>query len=50
MHFIDSLDIHTSMNPTFNGSSAVQHFDCSNAIEICDRVIFDSYMRLSHIG
>ena len=31
------------MNPTLNGSSAIRHFKHSDAIEICNRIIFDFY-------
>ena len=55
MCFVNLLDIHTStkhirMSLTLNGSSAVQHFKCGDAIKICDRLIFDFfYVGLSHL-
>ena len=36
---INTWYIYTArMSPTLNGSSALQHFGCSNAIEICNRI------------
>ena len=37
------------MSPTLDGSSAIQHFECSDAIEIRDGIIFDFYAELPHI-
>ena len=37
------------MSATFGGSSVIQHFECSNAIEICDGIILDFYTGLSHM-
>ena len=37
------------MNSTLNGSSALQHFKCSNAIEIRNGIMFDFYPGLPHI-
>ena len=37
------------MNPAFNGSSAIQHFKHSDAIEIHDGITFDFYTGLPHI-
>ena len=34
------------MSPALNGSSAIQHFKGSKAIEICDRITFDFYTGL----
>ena len=52
MCFIDSLNIHTSMKLTLNRIE-VQQYSTLNAaiyaIEISDRIILDSFMRLSHI-
>ena len=48
MHFVNSFDIHNSTKPAFNGSSAIHHFKHSDAIEICDGIIFNFYTGLSH--
>ena len=37
------------MSPARNGSSAVQRFEGSDAIEIRDGITFDFYMELPHI-
>ena len=37
------------MSPALNGSSAIQRFEYSNAIELRDGITFDFYMGLSHI-
>ena len=37
------------MNPTLNGSSALEHFKRSNAIEIRNVIMFDFYPGLPHI-
>ena len=37
------------MSPVLNGSSALQWFECSNAIEIHNRIMFDFYPGLPHI-
>ena len=37
------------MNPTLNGSSALQHFKHSNAIEIRNGIMFDFYLGLPHV-
>ena len=37
------------MSPTLNGSSAIQCFEVSVAIEIPDEITFDFYTGLSHI-
>ena len=37
------------MNPTLNGSWAIQHFKCSNAIEIYQGIISEFYMEVSHL-
>ena len=36
------------MSPTLNGTSAIQRFKHSNAIEIRDGITFDFYTRLPH--
>ena len=40
---------HTCMNPTLNESSAIWCYECSDAIEICDGIIFDFYTGLYYI-
>ena len=37
------------MSPALNGSSAIRHFEHSNAIEISDGITFDFYMGLPHM-
>ena len=37
------------MSPTLNKSSALQHFECSNVVEICNQIMFDFYPGLPHI-
>ena len=37
------------MSPALNGGSAIWHFKHNEAIEIRDGIIFDFYMRLSHV-
>ena len=37
------------MSPALNGSSAIQRFERSNAIEIRDGITFDFYTGLPHI-
>ena len=37
------------MSPALNGSSAIQRFERSNAIEICNGITFDFYTGLPHI-
>ena len=37
------------MGPTPNGSSALQHFERGNAIEIHNRIVFDFYPGLPHM-
>ena len=36
------------MNPSLNGSSALQHFECGNAFEIHNGIMFDFYPGLPH--
>ena len=38
------------MSPALNGSSALQHFERSNAIEIRNGIMFDFYPGLPHIA
>ena len=38
------------MSPALNGSSAMRHFEGSDAIKIRDGIIFDFYTRLPHIS
>ena len=38
------------MSPALSGSSAIQCFKHSNAIEICDGISFDFYTGLPHTG
>ena len=37
------------MNPAPEGSSAIRHFEHSNAIKINNEIIFDFYVGLPHI-
>ena len=37
------------MSPALNGSSEIQRFERSDAIEIHDGIIFNFYTRLAHI-
>ena len=37
------------MSPTLNGSSAIQHFEGSDAIEIRDGITFDFYTGLPQL-
>ena len=37
------------MSPALNGSSAIQHFEGNDAIEIRDGITFDFYTRLPHL-
>ena len=37
------------MSPALNGSSEIQHFECVDAIEIHDGVMFIFYLGLPHI-
>ena len=37
------------MSPTLNGSSVIQHFECSNVIEIRDGITFDFHTGLPHM-
>ena len=47
---VNNLHIYTACtSPTPNGSSALQCFEHSNAIEICNGIMFDFYPALPHI-
>ena len=37
------------MSPALNGSSALEHYEHGNAIEIRKRIMFDFYPGLPHI-
>ena len=37
------------ISPSLNGSSALQGFECSNAVEIHNGIMFDFYPGLPHI-
>jgi len=37
-----------SMSPSLKRSIALQHFDCSCTIEICNRIMLDIYHELAH--
>ena len=37
------------MSPALYGSSAIRHFECSDAIKTYDRIIFDFYTGLPHM-
>ena len=37
------------MSPALNRSSAIWHFEGSDAIEICDGITFNFYTGLSHM-
>ena len=43
-----SLHVHC-MSPTFNGSFVLQHFECGNAVELCNGIMFDFYPGLPHM-
>ena len=54
MHSVDASDVdaftqRVCMSPTLNGSSEIQHFECSDAIEISIGLIFDFYTGLPHV-
>ena len=38
------------MNSTLCGSSMLQHFECGNVIEICNKIMFDFYPRLPQLS
>ena len=37
------------MSPALNGSTMLQRFEHSNAVEICNGIMFDFYPGLSHM-
>jgi len=37
------------MSPALNISLALQHFEHSNAVKLCNGIMFDFYLRLSYI-
>ena len=37
------------MSPTLNGSSVLQHFECGNAVELRNRIMFNLYPGLPHL-
>ena len=37
------------MSPTLNRSSALQHFECDNVVEIRNKIILDFYLGLPHM-
>ena len=37
------------MSPVLNGSMALQYFECENAVEIPNRIMFDFYLGLPHV-
>ena len=44
---MDTYHVNTvRMSLALNGSSALERFDHGNAIEICNRIMFDFYMYL----
>ena len=53
MHFVDSTRYSciyaARMSPALSGSSAIRHFEGSDAIEIRDGMTFDFYTGLPHI-
>ena len=38
------------MSPALNRTSALQRFECSNAVEICNETMFDFYPGLPHMA
>ena len=40
----------TIISPTLNGNSALQCFEHSNVMEICNEIMFDFYSRLPHVS
>ena len=55
MHCINNKPMNTwhvftvHITPTLNGSSALQHFECGNMIEICNRIMFNFYPGLPRV-
>ena len=41
--------IHASSLRLFNGNTALQCLECNNAVEICNRIMFDFYPGLPHM-
>ena len=50
-HFLSSIcQVYiVSMSPTHNRSSVLQPFECGNAVEMLNRIIFDFYPALPHV-
>ena len=47
---MNTYHIYTArMSPAFNGSSALEHFERSNEIEIHNGIMFDFYPGLPHV-
>ena len=47
---IDTYHVNTvRMSFALNGSSALERFECGNAIEIRNGIMFDFYLGLSHM-
>ena len=47
---VHSCRIYTArLSPALNGSSEIRHFECSDAIEIRNGIIFDFYTGLTHM-
>ena len=47
---INTYHVYTaSMSPALNGSSVLERFECSNVIEIRNRIMFDFCPGLPHI-
>ena len=48
---INTCHIYTAhMSPVLNGSFALQRFERSNAIKICNGIMFDFYPGLPHVS
>ena len=47
--FADECIYEVHMSPTFNGSSALRHFEHGDVIEIRDGITFDFYTGLPHM-
>ena len=51
MWCVNVVSIHEfTQSPSLNGSSALEHFKHSNAIEIRNRILFDFYPGLPHMA
>ena len=46
---IDTFTQHIIMSLACKGSSEIQYFECSEAVKICDKIMFVCYLRLPHI-